>query len=52
LAPEGRITVRPGAVLTTRLWLIVVAQRAPDLLLEAVRALLREVWRQEQPAAA
>jgi DNA-binding transcriptional LysR family regulator len=51
-AQEGRITIWPGAELTTRLWFIFTAQRAQDPLLEAVRAVLREVWRQEEPAAA
>lgn len=51
-ALERRIAVWPGAVLTTRLWFIFVAQRADDPLLEAVRAVLRAVWRHEQPASA
>jgi DNA-binding transcriptional LysR family regulator len=51
-AQEGRIAVWPGAELTTRLWFIFVAQRAADPLLEAVRAVLREVWRQEESAPA
>jgi DNA-binding transcriptional LysR family regulator len=51
-AQEGRITVWPGAELATRLWFIFGAQRAQDPLLEAMRSVLREVWRQEQPAAA
>jgi DNA-binding transcriptional LysR family regulator len=50
-AQEGRITVWPGAELTTRLWFIFAAQRAADPLLEALRAVLREVW-QEEPAPA
>jgi DNA-binding transcriptional LysR family regulator len=51
-AQEGRITVWPGAELSTRLWFIFVAQRAQDPLLEAVRSVLREVWRQEEPTPA
>jgi len=51
-AQEGRITVWPGAQLTTRLWFIFAAQREEDPLLEALRGVLRKVWRQEQPAAA
>lgn len=51
-AQEGRITVWPGAELTTRLWFIFLAQREEDPLLQAVRAVLRDVWRQEEAAAA
>lgn len=51
-AQEGRITVWPGAELSSRLWFIFGAQREEDPLLEAVRAVLRDVWRQQEPAAA
>jgi DNA-binding transcriptional LysR family regulator len=51
-AQDGRIAVWPGAELMTQLWFIFAAQREDDPLLEAVRAVLREVWRHEQPAAA
>ena len=49
---EGRIAIWSGAELTTRLWFIYAAQRAEDPLLEAVLAVLREVWQQHEELAA
>jgi DNA-binding transcriptional LysR family regulator len=51
-AQEGRITIWPGAEMSTRLWFIFGAEREEDPLLEAVRAVLRDVWRQKEPAPA
>jgi DNA-binding transcriptional LysR family regulator len=51
-AQEGRITIWSGAELSTRLWFVFSAQREEDPLLEAVRAVLREVWRHEEKAPA
>jgi DNA-binding transcriptional LysR family regulator len=48
----GRIAVWPGAELSTRLWFIFAAARADDPLVEAVRAILRDVWRHEELAPA
>ena len=48
---EGRISVWAGAKLETELWFIHQARRSEDRLLEAVRSVLQEVWRQEEPAA-
>ena len=45
---EGRIAIWPGVQLATTLWFIHSAHRAEDSLLEAVRATLREVWRQNE----
>ncbi len=49
-AQEGRIAIWPGAELATTLWFIHSAQRADDPLLMAARAVLREVWREEEAA--
>jgi hypothetical protein len=49
---EQRIAIGPGAELTAQLWFIFAAQRAADPVLEAMRAVLRDVWRHEEPAAA
>jgi DNA-binding transcriptional LysR family regulator len=48
---EGRIALWTGARLETRLWFIHQASRTADPLLQAMRSVLRELWRQEQPAA-
>jgi DNA-binding transcriptional LysR family regulator len=48
---EGRIAIWPDTKLETRLWFIHQASRAGDPLLEAMRTVLREVWRHEEPAA-
>lgn len=48
---EGRIAIWPGAELATTLWFIQAAQRAEDPLLQAVRSVLREVWRTEEVTA-
>jgi DNA-binding transcriptional LysR family regulator len=48
---EGRIAVWRDARLETKLWFIHQVQRAGDPLLEAVRSVLQEVWRQEEPVA-
>jgi DNA-binding transcriptional LysR family regulator len=49
---EQRIAIWPGVELTAQLWFIFAAQRETDPLLEAMRAVLRDVWRHEVPAAA
>jgi DNA-binding transcriptional LysR family regulator len=49
---EGRIALWTGAKLETRLWFIHQASRAGDPLLEAMRAVLRELWRHEEAAQA
>jgi len=49
-AQEGRITIWPDAELATTLWFIHSAQRADDPLLIATRAVLREVWPEEEAA--
>jgi DNA-binding transcriptional LysR family regulator len=49
---EGRIAIWPGVELATTLWFIHSARRTEDPLLEAVRATLREVWPQDEAAAA
>jgi len=49
---EGRIVIWPGAKLETRLWFIHQSSRLADPLLEAMRAVLREVWHEKLPAAA
>ena len=49
-AQEGRIAIWPGAELATTLWFIHSAQRTDDPLLMAVRAVLREVWHEEEAA--
>jgi DNA-binding transcriptional LysR family regulator len=51
LEAHGRIVVWAGAALDTRLWFIHQAKRADDPLIQAVRAVLHEVWREEEPAA-
>ncbi|HUH93810.1 MAG TPA: LysR family transcriptional regulator [Casimicrobiaceae bacterium] len=48
LEQEGRIAVWPQARLETKLWFIHQTQRDGDPLLEAVRSLLQEVWRQDE----
>lgn len=48
---EGRIAIWPGAELATTLWFIHSAQRAEDPMLEALRSVLREVWRKEEATA-
>jgi DNA-binding transcriptional LysR family regulator len=48
---EGRIAIWSGAQLDTQLWFIHRADRATDPLLEAMRAVLRRVWRQHEPSA-
>jgi DNA-binding transcriptional LysR family regulator len=45
---EGRVTIWTGAKLETRLWFIHQAKRAEEPMLQAVRAVLAEVWRQEE----
>jgi DNA-binding transcriptional LysR family regulator len=50
-AQEQRIAIWPGAELTAQLSFIFAAQRAADPVLEAMRAVLHDVWRHE-PAAA
>ena len=49
-AQEGRITIWPDAELATTLWFIHSAQRADDPLLIATRAVLHEVWPEEEAA--
>jgi DNA-binding transcriptional LysR family regulator len=49
---EKRITIWPRAELTTQLWFIFAAQRETDPMIEAMRAVLRDVWRHKEPAAA
>ena len=51
-AQQQRIAIWPGAELTAQLWFIFAAQCAADPVLEAMRAVLRDVWRHEEPAAA
>jgi DNA-binding transcriptional LysR family regulator len=51
-AQEQRIAIWPGAELTAQLWFIFAAQREADPVLEAMRAVLHDVWRHEEPAAA
>ena len=48
---EGRIAIWPGAELATTLWFIHSASRAEDPLLEAMRSVLRAVWRNESATA-
>ena len=50
LESEGRLVVWAGAALETRLWFIHQAKRTDDPLIQAVRAVLHEVWRAEEPA--
>ena len=51
LEAEGRLVVWAGAALDTKLWFIHQAKRADDPLIQAVRAVLHEVWREEEPVA-
>jgi len=48
LEAEGRIVVWAGAALDTRLWFIHQAKRADDPLIQALCAVLHEVWREEE----
>jgi len=48
---QGQIAIWADAKLETELWFIHQARRAEDPPLEAARAVLREVWRREEPAA-
>ena len=51
LEAAGRIVVWAGAALDTRLWFIHQARREDDPLIQAMRAVLHQVWREEEPAA-
>ena len=48
---EGRIAIWTGAKLETTLWFIHQARRTEDSLIEAVRTVLAEIWRQEEAEA-